>query len=653
MDFSYYKKGKLVNLNINIGTKWDDLNIENSQLNSIFSKIDDGDKVISEKELNLLEKLLHKADTILHKADNILENQELNAFMKQIDEKKIIIPNNYTKDIEAAGYIEIQYKISQYKEMQKDLDLFNKKEIEKIRTKLSEKYPADNYNIEVYPKGRGFEFNIHKLDNKILAEMPLSQTSTIIRDDGIEITISDSLNNEILNDEKADYSKEHQSANYGTITITDENGKKHDLNFNLEYLYDNDVLDCRRASKNISQFLANLPNETIKQIIESGAEEIYFSNEYDDPLLSDSDYFRKKADKNGNVIDICSDAITIISPTFTVPKREYKDLSFMRNDGYKIDLESSYDSSGTLKISSNTNKEAKINIQGVRDYDHFQQWQLPKLKNMLNELSKDVINDLSNEISDIIFMDNSNENGIYVINSNAIAFKTDAESETPTISFVHELGHAIDNKNGTMYSNSSEFKDKFDKFKKLIEENGFNNHALDNPEEFFASTYADLNYPDKSSNNHIAEMEKQLSLYKNSNNKQQQESYNLFLELKQDVKNYVETLRNSSKAERSDDRIKNLVKENCQDVISQLNKFNLSFIKSYLSGQSIELDIINIVSLKDDDFQKGLEFYKLICQNKLTNFMGDHIEIPEEIQELFGKLFIKIQDIRKQISSLN
>lgn len=658
MDFSYFNNNnEKVKLNISIGSNWDELNIQNQALNSIFAKVDDGDRKISENELSLLEKLLKKADSIIEKSANnkILENDELEEIANKIDKGEITLPKQriakVPQNLLGSGYIEIQHtKQEDIINKNKNPEKFQENEIEKLKNKLEERYPSEDFELELFPDGRGYSYNVYCLNCKKpnnASEKVFSQGISIIRDDGIEIGFKDHYQNDIADNENADYSKIHQSASFGTFTIADKEGKVHSIDFNLSELGDRDILDCRRVTKQIAEFISQLPEETINEIIEKGVTDIEFRSEYDDPFLADKDYFRNKMDKNGNVIEIEPDFATIISPSFKPPERKYnKDFSFERSDGYKFEAKEN-----ELTIKTPEGKNFKIELSGDNT-DKYYQWQFPKLKRLLSEMPKDVLRDFCNEISAIAFMDeNVDSNGQYVIGSDTIAYKADYDWETPAISFVHELGHAIDNQNGTMFSQNPEFADKFAEFKELTQKLGITqwNHALDMPEEFFASEYANHYYPaDKSSNNHIAEIERKLEGFENSSNEDKRLCYQLFRELQNDVQTYVEQAHGFSNKERSNRNIRELVRNECGDIITEA-KEHMWMIKNHLSGQNIELELIGTLAANEKDFDAQIKFYEKFSTNSRTNMLDQHLETPEEIQQFYGKIITKLMELRAKI----
>ncbi len=664
MDFSYYNKdNELIKFNLQVGTKWDDLNIKNDSLNTIFSKVDDGDREINDqKELNLLEKLLKKADGILNStSNNILENEELEEIEKQIEEGKITLPkhnNNSTDRVskETVTHSETFTKeeVQAIQNNETDIETVRQKYIEKIKARLKkyhhydERFPENRYEVDVKYNGRYYESFVYDKVTKTL-----SQGINFIREDGIEFSLQDYYQGDITDDENGDYSNVRQAADFGTFTLVDKNGKSHEFDYHLEELYGRDVLDCRRVMKSVGEFFANLPEETINKLIEDGVEDISFTSDYDDPFLVDKDYYRNKMDSDGNVVDITGTCATIISPKFSIPKREYKDLSFVRDDGFKIDIEDNSDSTSIIKITTSQGKQVTLDISGIEE-NEYHQFQLPKLRNMLQDLPTQVLVDLSNEITGVKFTDKWAEgDGGYVIGTNQITFKYGQDEQANTITLVHELGHAIDNQNGTMLSKSPEFTNKFDRLKELADKLGINNrnHALDLSEEFFASMYAYLELPnDKCSANHIKKLEAKMLNFKSSENPDEKECYEIFQSLKEDVKNMVGQTRKQTSLQRADNTIPDLVKSECSELITEFNKYH-SFLQKYFEAQYAELDMISILSADDESFNKKIEYYKSIQTNEYKNWLGNHPDLPEDIQNLFGEMITKLQELRTRIKA--
>lgn len=662
MDFSYYNNNNKVKLNIEIGSNWESLNIQNKQLNTIFSKIDDGDRKISENELTLLEKILKKADNILIETsnNNILENEELDEVINQIDKGEIkLSKKNIAKipeNLYATGYIEIQHSNKQVYEIRQDSKKFYQAEEDKIRKNLLEKYPEGEYELDIHYNGRGYSYEVYCIncDKPSGDAKTLSQKINILRADGIELGFEDFYNGSISNDDTADYNKKHQSASFGTFTITDKNGNTHEISYQLQDCFDKDVLDCRRTRKNIADFVANLPEDIINKLIENKVENIEFSSNYDDPFLADENYYRNQMDADGNVIDIGYGQATIISPAFATPKREYKkEQNIIRDDGYSINITDKENNSAEMTFTLPNKKQVTFNIEGTssdKEGDKFHQFQVPKLVDMLKSLPESVLEDLSNEISGIKFLtEHSDGNGIYALGSDVISFKADYQDDTPAISFVHELGHAIDNQNGTMLSKSPEFANKFKEFKTLLSKfvSVEWNHAMDMPEEFFASTYAYQQLPnDNTYNNWIANIDNDISEFKNSNDPEKIKCYQLFEELKSDVSNYVNQTRNKPSQQRVDNSVATLVRKECRELI---NKFKDSYVNQNMLAESVELELTQALSLDDNGFASHIKSWEKYANDERYNMLDQHLPTPKEVQELFSELIKKALELRAKV----
>jgi len=87
MNFNYYDNNKKVSsIKFQIGAKFSQLGIKNNLINSIFSKIDDGDGVISEKEYSIMQYLFKVADTSNKNTANnkIVDNNELQKVINKL-----------------------------------------------------------------------------------------------------------------------------------------------------------------------------------------------------------------------------------------------------------------------------------------------------------------------------------------------------------------------------------------------------------------------------------------------------------------------------------------------------------------------------------------------------------------------------------------
>ena len=252
--------------------------------------------------------------------------------------------------------------------------------------------------------------------------------------------------------------------------------------------------------------------------------------------------------------------------------QEYEDISFTGENGIKFEIKNKNSYTAEISMIMPNGKTYKIQCEGEVYGDKFHDEQLPKLKNILNKLPLQVFEDLSNEISDIKLMDDIKlNNGHYVPNTNV--FEYNLAYKQGEMSFVHEIGHAIDNINGDMWSKNPKFSGKFARLKELANKliNHDKNHALELPEEFFASCYADFEYPN-GKNNHIKALDNLIMPLKDSQNAEEIELYNLYIELKNDVKTRIKKVRKQSQNKRMDNTITNLVKTELKDIIEILNE---------------------------------------------------------------------------------
>lgn len=576
MDFSYYNKdNELIKFNLQVGTKWDDLNIKNDSLNSIFSKVDNGDREITDQdELNILEKLLKKADGILDTTskNNILENEELEEIEKQIEEGKITLPkrkNNSTDRVskETVTHSEgfTKEEVQAIRNNETDIETIRQKYMEKIKADLKkyhhydDRFPEDRYEIDVKYNGRYYESFVYDKESKTMF-----QNINIIRNDGIELEFGDNFDGNIDNDSKdiIIYDKEP------VFKIVDNTGKTHVIRTLIndgEYT----IQDLRLQEKAIAEFFAQLPKETIQEIIDKNVSFITFSAEPDEEFAN-----LYKLDEKGNCIYIYEDELPngerdaeIISPLFIPPKRVKKqtneDSQFKLDGNYKANIEKLSGTSSILQIETPTGKIHKIAIQTDNTEEYlYNNSLLPRFLNILKELPENIIADLINEI-DNITLNKNDMLGYY--NKDSKSFVMSLYDEIgiqklhPKITLIHELGHALDNNGNGFWSENPVFTEKFNSFAKLArifekkylietnlttEEKYEMSHALENPQEFFAAVVADtgVNYADIDGN-YISKLDKIFLPFKNSDNKDELICYKLYIELKNEVKEALEKIR--------------------------------------------------------------------------------------------------------------
>ena len=178
MDYSYNNyNNEEIKLNLKIGDNWDNLNIQNKYLNTIFSKIDDGDRKISADELSLLERLLEKSNNLIRtlstfgttKSENkdfsVLKDENLKVVVEQIENGEIELPKK--RQLTQSGYIEMQYSSKEYNEIKKDSKSFYENQINKIKAQLAQKYSSD-YEINVSQYQNGYKYEIFDLKSEMM-----------------------------------------------------------------------------------------------------------------------------------------------------------------------------------------------------------------------------------------------------------------------------------------------------------------------------------------------------------------------------------------------------------------------------------------------------------------------------------------------------
>ena len=112
----------------------------------------------------------------------------------------------------------------------------------------------------------------------------------------------------------------------------------------------------------------------------------------------------------------------------------------------------------------------------------------------------------------------------------------------------------------------------------------------------------------------------------------------------------VEQTRKQTSLQRADNTIPDLVKSECKELINEFEKYHV-FLERYFDSQYAELDIIGALSADDETFNKKIEYYKSIQTNEYKNWLGNHPDLPEDIQNLFGEMITKLQELRTRIKA--
>ena len=560
----------------------------------------------------------------------------------------------------------------------------------KIKSNLRQKFPVNQYDIEVFWDGRYYSAYIYDISTRP-EPSKLSQSISITRPDGIKIGMKDNYEGDINDDDNEEWVDiraqnpfEHD-VNTPTFTITLANGQKY--TFKTQINGSRSLVDLRRQEKAITEFFARLPQTKIQELIDNNITDINFSETLDEDLEG-----LCELDENGECIYIPEDmpeefkSAEIISPKFAPPKHNYyTEQYFERDDGYKITTVDNSQASSDITLETSDGEKHNIALSSNSDEfdtDIYHQIMVPRLSKLLNDIPQDSMQDLLNEIDEIKMTMEMDSAGKYLKGSNTLAIdmydddtsivQTDDKRQ---ITILHELGHAMDNIGGKYLSESPEYLTKFDEFQKLAEQfeykevakdsfysgitfeeykNGVEivgmgtayprNHALENSKELFASLYAHMHFDGESeTGDHIADLDKIILPFKDSDNPRKKRCYDLYIELKNMTKSYIEEVRTRPRSERADNKIKNIVAEMSQDIQKDVEFLASNNIIS-LAAFSPELTITNWVSRNAEEFEEII--------NSFNKYAVDE-NYSEDIRNAFSRIVEKLQEIRNCIEATN
>lgn len=607
--------------------------------------------------------------------------------------------NNQKLDTDPNGrkYVELHSAIAPFFSKQEYIDLedpekakqVHEKKILKIKNQIRQiqggngpKFPIDKYDIEVFFDGRYYSAYIYDISTRP-EPGKLSQSINVTRPDGIKIGMQDGYEGDIDDDDNAEWidirpkDPFEKRLDAPTFTIDLPNGKKY--TFTTLINGSRSLIDLRRQEKAIAEFFARLPQSKIQELIDNNVTSITFDAEPDEEF---ADLY--ELDKSGECIRICGEdgpeGITaeIISPKFAPPKHNYHTEQFFeREDGYKITIMDDSQASSNITLESPDGKSQQLYVTANTDdfnTDAYHQIMLPKLSKLIDNLPQNVVQDMLNEVDEIKITLGMPTAGVYAKGSNALAvdmFDDDySVVDTHHISFIHELGHAIDNVGDRYLSQSPEFTAKFEEFQKLAEEyeyetlknndtlynnitfeeyqNGIEdisvrNHALDNAKEFFASAYANSNFEGEDRRgDHIAKLDDIILPLKDSNDPKKKHCYDLYIELKNMVKENVDEVRTKPRNERADNRIKNIVSKISKDIKQDVELLASNFIIS-LTAYSPELTITNWISRTPEEFNEIIKDFTQVATNE---------NYPEDIKNALKNVINKLQEIRSKVEEI-
>ena len=242
MNFRYYDNNNIEQtFKLTIGQKWNEIIVNNDILNSVFSKIDDGDGYVSNNEFLLFQQLFTKVQSFFSRNDGVIDNEEIGELNKEFS-------TNYLKDID-----KLNITISNFKAEDFSLD------------KLKERFPADRYTIEMYSE----YWVIHDKNDEGRAIFEIS-----FNDNKIEYIYDYTINN----------SKNEYLVYYFNEEGDIDEYRDNDWNFTYpkEYVKAKDLWTKIQTNKSLEESLKEITPENIKRIISSYSQ---FNNDLIEDLI--------------------------------------------------------------------------------------------------------------------------------------------------------------------------------------------------------------------------------------------------------------------------------------------------------------------------------------------------------------------------------
>ena len=328
------------------------------------------------------------------------DNKLSDNFKKSTPSKTIPKQNLDNNGREYVEHNSVHIEYSQPKDGETYASL-QEKYLLRIKKSYRQKFPINQYDIEVSFNGKYYDVFVYDKATQPKPEKISGEINTV-RDDGIKFQIKDNYEGDIYDDDNSEWidirrqNPFEKGLEAPKISITDKNGKQHSF-----YLVTNNctgLLDLRRQEHAIADFLKRLSAEKIQEMIDNNVRDITILTEPDDefPELYNTD-------KNGECVVINEGGAEFVSPTFMPPERKYHtEQSFRRDDNSQIFIEDSSKASSDLTITNADGSSQIIALSSnTDDYntDIYHQILLPKLKDILKNVSPDVLQDFSAEIN--------------------------------------------------------------------------------------------------------------------------------------------------------------------------------------------------------------------------------------------------------------
>ena len=459
MNFSYSKDNNFNFNNSIIGKKWEDKKINNSFLNTIFHKIDDGDNNVSEKEFNQLQNII-----------NIIKDSISNK-SKHTDEKLLKELNN-DKNL----YVAIKLSMGDFSVL--DNDSITKNDDSEENT----------FNIITVMKNYSEITNNEGIYTDILNlffQGKISKEEALERINKIDFIMYD-FQNTYSDDEMRTYFSKNILENYNSLSldyfktyIRNITGlqkiKEENTDSNLEY--------------NIAEFKESFKKEYNFEISDCAIYQAHLNGFLD---LNDLDF-----DKFKNQDDIDNIIYTINDPTYNISKESLlKDAQFkdrdivdkytfnikdskiadlinksadMRKEEYNnLKVEKNLDGSYIIK-NIKTGETRKVDINKLTT--NFTNNKKTNFKYIFDKMDKIMKWEFAKEVTSLDGDVKPGAAGQYFIETDEMGINTTSSTAEDTYTLSHEIIHAmfatvIDGKNTFNEELNKKFIDTFEKERK-------------------------------------------------------------------------------------------------------------------------------------------------------------------------------------------
>lgn len=490
MDFSFSKLN--INQNINIGDSWSKYVGNNVELNSLFQQIDiNNDGKVQENELKLLKQLFSFFD-------KTPEEKVIKTAASQLDNGILRVTNNGIEKLVTSGSIDIPLSNTRYKEIAENSKLFEhiqEEEIEKLKTKFQEKFPQNNYSIDVSFDGRFYKYSVYKkqTSTNIVDFFKDSESNPIdflkqFRQNNSKTVYAELLDNykagniseeefrsklTKMRDKINEYEKNYRSNHNGNAPFIDIDYDElvHNTNeyFNLKNKFTNDLKNgvfTKEQIDDLQNFVKTKFNVELNDFAIYSILQFYDDDEYNEDQTINFDKLKqniekKQADKNrtdylnkviNNKANSDNRSLDDIATTADIVEQNYEKYDFdinkskigdliakskQKNKNAQKNLEV-LDNNETITIKNiSTNEKRIINLNKLTENLNSTEQQV--FKNSLRNMKPQVIWEFAKEIDTILPKASVLSEGAYDIKKDAMLVNED----TTAYSLTHETVHAM------------------------------------------------------------------------------------------------------------------------------------------------------------------------------------------------------------------